>query len=215
MKRNSLSEALRAELRGSGVIVTALCPGPVDTEFQEVASRPGRKVKPGPGPEFLQVTVEQVVRDALAALEADRPLVIPGFANEAILTSRATRPLAGRTRPVASLPLQFAFGDYFAIVFGRLRRGYGAPREKPIHLVVPARWNALSSTRCLSHDYHIFHKSARSVEGRSVSRLGHATSRLSHSISRLQRKISGFRRSTSCFRSSALRLGRSTSELHA
>lgn len=77
---NSLSEALRAELRGSGVIVTALCPGPVDTEFQEVASRLGRKVKPGPGPEFLQVTVEQDVRDALAALEADRPLVIPGFA---------------------------------------------------------------------------------------------------------------------------------------
>jgi uncharacterized protein len=76
---NGLSEALRAELRGSGVIVTALCPGPVHTEFQEVASRPGRKVKPGPGPEFLQVTIEQVVRDALAALEADRPLVIPGF----------------------------------------------------------------------------------------------------------------------------------------
>jgi short-subunit dehydrogenase len=82
---NSLSEALRAELRGSGVIVTALCPGPVDTEFQEVASRPGRKVKPGPGPEFLQVTVEQVVRDALGALEADRPLVIPGFAMKLVM----------------------------------------------------------------------------------------------------------------------------------
>jgi short-subunit dehydrogenase len=77
---NSLSEALRAELRGSGVVVTALCPGPVHTEFQEVASRPGREVKPGPGPEFLQVPVEQVVRDAVAALEADRPVVIPGFA---------------------------------------------------------------------------------------------------------------------------------------
>src|SRR5438876_3018650 len=76
---NSFSEALRAELRGCGVIVTALCPGPVHTEFQEVASRPGRKVKPGPGPDFLHVSVEQVVRDALAAVEADRPLVIPGF----------------------------------------------------------------------------------------------------------------------------------------
>ena len=76
----SFSEALRTELRGTGVRVCTLCPGPVHTEFQEVASRPGRKVKPGPGPEFLQVTVEQVVRDALAALEADRPLVIPGVA---------------------------------------------------------------------------------------------------------------------------------------
>ena len=45
----SLSEALRAELRGTGVNVCAVCPGPVATEFQEVASRPGRRVKPGPG----------------------------------------------------------------------------------------------------------------------------------------------------------------------
>ena len=76
----SFSEALRAELRGTGVSVCALCPGPVRTEFQEVASRPGRRVKPGPGPEFLQVAVEQVVRDALTGLEADRPVVIPGSA---------------------------------------------------------------------------------------------------------------------------------------
>jgi len=75
----SFSESLRAELRGSGVTVATLCPGPVHTEFQEVASRPGRNVKPGPGPDFVQVSVEQVVRDALAAVEADRPLVIPGF----------------------------------------------------------------------------------------------------------------------------------------
>src|SRR5881227_3973508 len=76
----SFSEALRAELRGTGVSVCALCPGPVVTEFQQVASRPGRNVRPGPGPDFLQVSVEQLVRDALAALEADRQLVIPGFA---------------------------------------------------------------------------------------------------------------------------------------
>jgi short-subunit dehydrogenase len=76
----SFSEALRAELRGTGLSVCALCPGPVRTEFQEVASRPGRRVKPGPGPEFLHVAVQQVVRDALNGLEADRPVVIPGSA---------------------------------------------------------------------------------------------------------------------------------------
>jgi len=74
----SFSEALRAELHGTGVSVCALCPGPVHTEFQEVAKRPGGRRESGP--EFVHVAVEQVVRDALAALEADRALVIPGFA---------------------------------------------------------------------------------------------------------------------------------------
>jgi short-subunit dehydrogenase len=73
----SLSEALRAELRGTGVSVCAVCPGPVHTEFQEVAKRPG--AQPDTGPEFVFVPVEKVVRDALTALEADRPLVIPGL----------------------------------------------------------------------------------------------------------------------------------------
>src|SRR5436305_11726007 len=74
----SFSEALRAELRETGVSVCTLCPGPVHTECQEVAKRPGEQPEGGPG--FVHVPVEQVVRDALAALEADRPLVIPGFA---------------------------------------------------------------------------------------------------------------------------------------
>ena len=73
----SFSEALRAELRGTGVSVCALCPGPVHTEFQEVAKRPGGQREEGP--EFVHVSVEQVVRDALSGLEADRPLVIPGL----------------------------------------------------------------------------------------------------------------------------------------
>jgi len=73
---NSFTESLRAELRGTGVSVTALCPGPVRTEFQSIAQRPGGQ--PDYGPDFVHVSPEQVVRDALAALEADRPLVIPG-----------------------------------------------------------------------------------------------------------------------------------------
>jgi short-subunit dehydrogenase len=89
----SFSEALRAELRGTGVNVCALCPGPVATEFQEVASRAGRNVSPGPGPDFLQVSVEQVVCDALAALEADRPLVIPGFAMKLLMLLARLTPM--------------------------------------------------------------------------------------------------------------------------
>jgi uncharacterized protein len=74
---NSFSEAIRAELRGIGVTATALCPGPVHTEFGEVAKRPGGE--PESGPEFVYVSAEKTVHDALAAVESDKPLVIPGF----------------------------------------------------------------------------------------------------------------------------------------
>lgn len=40
---NSFSQAIANELQGSGVTVTALCPGPVATEFQEVADLGGVK----------------------------------------------------------------------------------------------------------------------------------------------------------------------------
>ena len=87
----SFSEALRAELYGTGISVCALCPGPVVTEFQQVAKRQG--VKPDIGPQFLVVTVEQVVRDALAALEADRPIVIPGFAMKLLMLIARLMPM--------------------------------------------------------------------------------------------------------------------------
>ena len=74
---NSFSEALRAEVRGQGITVTALCPGPVHTEFGDVAARVGNQ--PTSGPELTYVSVDKVVRDALNAIESDKPLVIPGF----------------------------------------------------------------------------------------------------------------------------------------
>jgi len=75
---NSFSEALRAELRGTGVSVTTLCPGPVDTEFGEVASS-GRSSGLN-APEFLKVPAERVVHEALIGIERDRARVIPGWA---------------------------------------------------------------------------------------------------------------------------------------
>jgi short-subunit dehydrogenase len=73
----SFSEAIRAELRGTGVTVSSLCPGPVYTEFTEVAARPG--AKRDRTPEFVHVSAQEVARTGLAAIEHDRPLVIPGF----------------------------------------------------------------------------------------------------------------------------------------
>lgn len=74
---NSFTEGLRAEVHNAGVTVTALCPGPVHTEFGDAAKRPGGQSETGP--EFIYVSVEETVRDALAAIEGNKPLVIPGF----------------------------------------------------------------------------------------------------------------------------------------
>ena len=74
----SFSEAIRAELRGTGVTVTALCPGPVHTEFAETARRPvagAPKTVPG----VSHVSAQEVVRAGLAAVENDRAVAIPGF----------------------------------------------------------------------------------------------------------------------------------------
>lgn len=72
----SFSEALRAELRGSGISVTALCPGPVSTEFGQVARRDDGSHMPAP--DFLKVPIEHVARAALEAVAKDRARVIPG-----------------------------------------------------------------------------------------------------------------------------------------
>jgi short-subunit dehydrogenase len=73
----SFSEAIRAELHGTGVTVTSLCPGPVYTEFTEVAARPG--AKRDRAQEFVHVSAEEVARAGLEAIEHDKPLVIPGL----------------------------------------------------------------------------------------------------------------------------------------
>lgn len=75
---NSFSEALRIELHGSGVRVIALCPGPVETEFGQVASRENSKRKFAP-PSFLCVSKTDVVRQTLTALARGRGRLIPGL----------------------------------------------------------------------------------------------------------------------------------------
>jgi uncharacterized protein len=74
----SLSEAIRAEVRKAGITVTAVCPGPVATEFSEVAQRAsGKREVSSPG--FMHVPVEDVVRDALNAIARGKPIVAPGL----------------------------------------------------------------------------------------------------------------------------------------
>jgi short-subunit dehydrogenase len=75
---NSFSEALRAELHGSGVFVTALLPGPVETEFGQVASRANSRRQFAP-PAFLCVDKADVVRETLDAMACGQGRVIPGL----------------------------------------------------------------------------------------------------------------------------------------
>ncbi len=89
----SFSEALRAELRNANVSVTVLCPGPVSTEFAEVAARdPQNDFSVVAPPRFL-VPVQDVVHDALQAVAKDRARVIPGTLVNLAMTVVAFLPM--------------------------------------------------------------------------------------------------------------------------
>lgn len=74
----SFSEALRIELRGHGVRVLAVCPGPVRTEFGSVARRDENSAGM-PAKKSFYVPKEQVVAESLAALGGGAVRVYPGF----------------------------------------------------------------------------------------------------------------------------------------
>ena len=71
----SLTEALWAECRGTGVHVSCLCPGPVRTAFADRA---------GMADAFFSgaMASAEVARAGLVALAADRRRVVPGLANK-------------------------------------------------------------------------------------------------------------------------------------
>jgi hypothetical protein len=73
----SFSEALHNELQGSGVTVTALCPGPTSTGFQARAQMEQSKLVRG-----RQIMgVDEVADAGYAALLKGQPVVIPGLMN--------------------------------------------------------------------------------------------------------------------------------------
>ena len=75
---SSFSEALRIELREHGIRVMSLCPGPVKTEFGEIARREGSS-EGMPAHALFYVSKEQVVAEALRGMERDCARVFPGL----------------------------------------------------------------------------------------------------------------------------------------
>jgi short-subunit dehydrogenase len=93
----SLSEALHEEVKEFGVTVTALCPGPTETEFAAIAGlQLPRVFKAG------AIPADAVARAGVEGYEAGRAIVVPGAINRlgavgAKLLPRAlTRKVAGR-----------------------------------------------------------------------------------------------------------------------
>lgn len=76
----SFTEATHAELAGKGVTVTAVCPGPVQTEFVEEAGM-GASIDKLPG--FIWTDVEEVARVAVEGADDDRRVAVPGLLNRA------------------------------------------------------------------------------------------------------------------------------------
>jgi len=75
---DGFSEALRADLAGTGVVVTQVCPGPVDSEFDTVAGTAGGMT--GGPPRFMRIGAAYCAREALAGFDRGAALVFPGRA---------------------------------------------------------------------------------------------------------------------------------------
>jgi short-subunit dehydrogenase len=90
----TFSDALSAELRGTGVRVLCVNPGPVPTEWQQVAGYAADYLPPVPG----KISAEQVARESLRAFERGRRTIIPGFVIRSVMRINKPAPLRVKLR---------------------------------------------------------------------------------------------------------------------
>lgn len=83
----SLGEAIRYELKGTGVSVTVLCPGATETEFSKVANTETMMLFKSSM--VQRMSSAEVARQGYAAYKAGRPVIITGLFNKvAAFTTR-------------------------------------------------------------------------------------------------------------------------------
>jgi uncharacterized protein len=102
------SEALRADLAGTGVTVTQVCPGPVDSEFDQVAGSVGGMA--GAPPPFFRISAAQCAREALAGFERGDALVFPGRAYRFAMRVLPLIPMWLRRRQAANTAARLRAG---------------------------------------------------------------------------------------------------------
>lgn len=73
----SFTEALSNELQGTGVTVTALCPGPTESNFKNVAKISNERLFS----KASMATSEEVARFGVTAMMRGETIAIPGVAN--------------------------------------------------------------------------------------------------------------------------------------
>jgi len=96
----SFSEALAEELRGTGVTVTALCPGPTTTGFQARADMAGSGLFSGP---LKVMDAAAVARAGYEGFRAGKRLVIPGLINKIGVQSVRVSPRSLVTRLIRGM----------------------------------------------------------------------------------------------------------------
>ncbi len=96
----SFSEALTEELRGTGVTVTALCPGPTRTEFQTRAKMGSSRVA-----RYGLQDARPVAELGYRAMERGQAVAIPGLLNRLMALSVRLSPRAAVRRVVRHLNL--------------------------------------------------------------------------------------------------------------
>jgi hypothetical protein len=74
-----LTEAMHEELRGTGVTATALCPGPVRSEFMDVMT--GGRGDSLKTPDFVWMSPADTARAGVEGMLRGRRIVVPGVTN--------------------------------------------------------------------------------------------------------------------------------------